>query len=233
MLKNTIEILKFFSCNVIRMLKAILTGFHPQWGIKKSPSGELAKLWQGSINSTEVEVKSLVLPNEFVAASEVLCSEIQSFQPHFVLMFGAAFKEKPIRIERFFINIENSPMGDNTKIPVKDRHIIDGGPAAYESTLPVQDLIEILGNSEIKSIPSFSAGQHTCNSLAYRTIHWLNTNPIPHPIAAGFIHVSFPNSFGIIEDSGWSVSTFEEITKASIILVNETARWYGRTYQNE
>lgn len=214
------------------MLKAILTGFHPQWGLKKSPSGELAKLWQSTLNTTEAEVKSLVLPNEFKAASETLQSEIINFQPNFILMFGASFKEKPICIERFFINSENSVMGDNTRIPVKDRCIIENGPSAYESTLPVHELVEILENAQIKAVPSFAAGQHTCNSLAYRILHWLKNNPTSNPVYAGFIHVPFPNSFGVIEDSSSGTATFEEIVKASIILVDETARWYRRTHQN-
>ncbi len=215
-------------------MRVIVSGFDPIWGIKKTPSGELAKLWEeGSLKVPGVEVMGVVLSQKFEKCTEELCSEISSFKPHIVLMYGATQRNDPIRLERFAVNVEHSPMGDNTKIPVKERHIVKGGPAAYESTLPIHDLVETLNAEGIECKPSYHAGTHTCNSLMYGVLHWLQANPMEHPIAAGFVHISFPNDFGVIEDESWSTSTFSGIVQSSLSLVKATTDWYRSTYNVE
>ena len=93
-------------------MRCIITGFEAQYGIKRTPSGELAELWQsGALEVPGVEVKSLVLPQLF-SAHEILCTEIAAFKPNIVLMFGATQKNDPVRLERFAINIADSTMGD-------------------------------------------------------------------------------------------------------------------------
>ena len=213
-------------------MRIIVSGFEPIWGIKKTPSGELAKLWEdGSLEVPGVEVAGRVLPQKFGKSTEELCAEIAAFQPHAVIMYGATQHNDPVRLERFAVNVERSPMGDNTKIPVKERHIVQGGPAAYEATLPIHDLVDRLKDQGVDCKPSYHAGTHTCNSLMYGVLHWLQSNQLPHPVAAGFVHVAFPNDFGVIEDEMWSTATFSGIVKSSLLLVEAVAEWYQSTYQ--
>ncbi len=211
-------------------MRALITGFEPIWGIKRTPSGDLAKLWQdGSLAINGLEVQSLILPQVFGRCTEITCQAIRSFNPNFILMFGATQKNDPIRLERFAVNVERTPMGDNTKIPVlPDRPVLRGGPAAYESTLPIHWLIQALETEGVSCKASYSAGTHTCNSLMYGVLHFLAMTQIQ--AHAGFIHVPFPNEYGVIEDELWTTEPFDGIVKASLTLVEKMQLWFEQTY---
>ena len=215
-------------------MRILITGFEPIWGVKKTPSGDFAKLWQdGSLSIAGVEIKSLVLPQVYGKSTDIVVGEIAAWHPHAVLMFGATQHNDPLRLERFAINCEKTPMGDNTRIPIKDRPVVRGGPSAYESTLPVHRLVEHLNEMGIWSKASYKAGTHTCNSLMYGVLHWLATHETPHRIVAGFMHVSFPNEYGVIEDALWSTATFEGIVKAGLVLTEKVRDWYLQTQMGQ
>jgi len=213
-------------------VRVLLSGFTPIWGIKKTPSGELAKLWQsGALSVPGVEVTATVLPQQFGKSTELLCTDIQAVKPHIILMYGATQKNDPVRLERFAINLERSPMGDNTRIPVKERPVILGGPAAYESTLPVTDLVEELKENGVDCKPSYHAGTHVCNSLMYGVLHFLSLNSQPHHVMAGFIHIPFPNEYGVIEDELWTTATCNGIVDSSIELVRVSSEIYTEKFR--
>ena len=200
-------------------MKAIITGFEPIWGIKKTPSGDLAKMWKDKLVSVQgVDVKAFVLPQLFTKSTEMLISEINAFNPDFVLMYGATKKNNPVRFERFAVNVELSPMGDNSKIPVKERPIVIDGPGGYSTNLPVDYLVDSVGKSGVDAKTSQFAGTHVCNSIFYGIMHHINTNNLP--TLAGFIHMSFPNEYGVVEDGMWSTATFADLVKASVVTVD-------------
>jgi len=207
------------------MTRVLISGFDPQWGIHKSPSGDLAKIWLNKeVCVPDVEVHAIVLPQVFGKSSEILKAEAFLFQPDFILMYGATQKESPIRFERFALNIIDTVMGGNDKIPVLDTKVLHNGPAAYESNLPIKALVEHLKNVNISAIPSYSAGQHTCNELFYQMMHWLSFNPLSKSVGICFIHMAFPNNYGVIEDRNWKTPDFPELVRASM----ETVKFLSR-----
>lgn len=214
-------------------MRALISGFEPIWGIKKTPSCELARAWQSKEMPVPegTEVKAVILPQQFGVCTEIMCGEIASFKPHVVIMYGATPKNDPVRIERFAINCEMSPMGDNTRIPVKDRPVVAGGPSAYEPSLPVHYLVSKLQENGVPSKASMHAGTHVCNSMLYGVMHWLATNPMPHKVAAGFVHVAFPNSFGVIEDELWDTAQWPHLVRASTILLAELIAWRSSQFK--
>ena len=206
------------------MMKVIITGFDPIWGIKRTPSGDLASLWaSGQISVPGVDVKALVLPQLFGKSTDILISEMKAFDPDIVLMYGATKKNNPIRFERFAVNAELSAMGDNSRIPVDERPVKMNGPAAYASTLPIDYIVEYLDKNGIGSRSSQFAGTHVCNSIMYGILDHIHTNELP--ILAGFIHMSFPNEYGVVEDGMWTTPSFQELTKASVITVSAIKSW--------
>jgi pyroglutamyl-peptidase len=205
-------------------MRVLITGFDPIWGIKKTPSGDLAKLWQQSMISVPgVEVKALVLPQVFRQCTDIVISEIKAFRPQFVVMYGATKKNNPVRFERFGINCEMSVMGDNTKIPVEERQIVLDGPPAYGSTLPIDFLVECVNKSGVHATSSQFAGTHVCNSILYGVRHYIETNRLD--VKAGFIHMSFPNEYGVVEDGMWSTASFADLTRASLVTVKALKLW--------
>jgi len=212
-------------------VKILISGFEPIWGVKKTPSGELAKLWQRTdLPLPEgVETRSIILPQRYGVCTEMLCDQIKAFQPNVILMFGATMKKDPLRFERFAINAESSVMGDDSKVPIKDRPIVIGGPSAYESTLPISYLVDKLMESGTHARASFHGGTHVCNSLMYGVLHYLSTNPLDHKVAAGFMHVSFPNSFGVVEDDLWGTAEWPDLVRASFTIVREVSAYFFGT----
>lgn len=211
-------------------MKVLITGFEPLWGITKSPSGEVCKLWRdGLLTIKGVEVKALILPQEFGKSSNITCNEIQAYEPNIVLMFGATQHNDPLRLERFAINLEHTAIGDNTKIPVNERKVIHDGPAAYESHLPIHKLSEHLNSIGVDTRPSYFAGTHVCNSQFYKVLHFLSTFKAKNKICAGFVHIPFPNEYGVLENTSWSVSSFQGIARASVELMKATTLWYQST----
>lgn len=206
------------------MTKVLLSGFEPQWGIKKTPSGELAKVWaNGDVSIPGFSVRGIVLPQIFGKSSEILKNEAIRFKPDFILMYGASQHDSPIRYERFAINVIDTAMGDNNRIPIRDSSIIRGGPAAYETSIEILGMIEFLKSKGVNAIPSYHAGTHTCNELYYQITHWLSSNPFEHKVHACFIHCAFSNEFGVIEDRGFSTPSFSDIIKSSM----ETIQYLG------
>lgn len=206
-------------------MKVLITGFDPIWGIKKTPSGDLARLWQDKLLDVPgVEIKSIVLPQVFKKCTDIVISEIPSFKPDAIIMYGATKKNNPIRFERFAINAELSAMGDNSRIPVEERPVVYGGPAGYGTNLPVDELVKAIGSAGINAKTSQFAGTHVCNSIFYGVMHYITQNKLP--TVAGFIHMSFPNEYGVVEDGMWSTATFADLAKASLVTVQELNRWW-------
>lgn len=141
-------------------------------------------------------------------------------------MFGATQKNDPIRLEQFAINIKDSIMGDNSRIPINNIPIILGAAAGYCSTIPLKEILEGIKDEGVDSIISNHAGTHTCNELSFRVYDWLAKKPFPHYVGAVFIHVSFPNSFGVIEDHHWATATFEQLVKSSMCIIKAISAWY-------
>jgi pyroglutamyl-peptidase len=211
-------------------MRCLITGFEPQFGIKKTPSGELAKLWaDGMLSVPGVEVMAKVLPQVFGVAARDTCADIASFRPNIVIMYGATQKNDPIRLERFAVNVRNSAMGDNTMVPVRDQPVVFGGVPGYEASWPCAGLAEALTASGNKSVVSYHAGTHVCNDQFYTVMKWLSENDVGHPVAAGFVHMSFPNEFGVVEDRNWETSGFPGIVDASVKLVSIASDWYSKS----
>ncbi len=212
-------------------MRVLLSGFHPQWGWTRSPSHDLAKIWQDKLVSVEgVEVKSIILPQIFDQDGSIICNEIGSFKPNVILMVGVTPKNDPLRLEKFAVNAIDTPMGDNSRIAVKNRTIVLNGPPAYESTLPIDFLANHLNEAQIHTVVSFHAGTQACNHVMYQALHWLANNEMPHHVMAGFVHTSIPNSYGIVSDHHYPTATFEEIVKTSVILVKQCTNFYRENY---
>lgn len=208
-------------------MKMLMTGFEPAPGIDRTPSGELAKLWASEVMVEGLEVRSVVVPQVFRVCTRAAIAEIVSFKPDFILMYGAVPSNDAVRIERFFLNVEHSQMGDNTRVPVHDRRIVQDGPAAYETTLPYDFLLQRLDEAGVRSRLSYHAGVHTCNSISTGVLDFLARSGLRIP--CGFVHVPFPIefAFGIAEDET-GLMRWADIRRASAVLASSMAEHCSR-----
>lgn len=208
-------------------MRILVSGFEPAFGIKRTPSGELASMLKnGDMSVPGLSISGIVLPQIFRESTKHLLSAAASFKPDAIVMLGATPKSDPFRLERFAINIENTQMGDNSQIPVHNRQIVFNGPAAYEASWDCQKLSDFMKENHTSSSISYHAGTHTCNSIFYEVMHYLTLRGMVGQIKAGFVHMPFPNEFGISEHKG-STSSMSDLVSGLLVLLQGLGETYG------
>lgn len=87
--------------------------------------------------------------------------------------------------ERIAINIDDARMADNSGALVSERAVIEGGPDAYFSTLPVKEMVNAMKAAGVPAVISYSAGTFVCNHIFYALQHHLKGSGVK----SGFMHV--------------------------------------------
>ncbi|MGH2495576.1 MAG: pyroglutamyl-peptidase I [Ktedonobacteraceae bacterium] len=168
-------------------MKALVTGFEPFGPWQRNPSGETARHLDGA-TIIDLEVTGLVLPVSFARAAAPLIAAIDALRPDIVLNLGQG-GAVGVRVERTAVNRATSPIGgDNDGYDPQGNPIVEGGPDTYASTLPINEIVELLTNIKFDAAPSDSAGEFLCNYVMYTTLHHIATHN--YPMRAGFIHAS-------------------------------------------
>lgn len=129
------------------------------------------------------------LPVERFKAIEAALGHLGEYGPDLVIMLGESGGRYRINPERIAINVDDFRIPDNAGNKPVDETIIDGGPAAYFSTLPVRAIRERLVKARIPAAISNSAGTYLCNRLFYCVMHEIATANLP--ALAGFIHLPY------------------------------------------
>lgn len=168
-------------------MKIVVTGFEPFGPWQRNPSGEVARHLDGS-TIVDAEITGLVLPVSYKRAAAPLLAAIDEIQPDVVLNLGQG-AAVGVRVERSAVNRCTAPEGgDNDSYEPHGEPIVPGGPETYASTLPVNEIVDLLSNVKFNAAPSDSAGEFLCNYVMYTTLHHISTHQLP--IRAGFIHAS-------------------------------------------
>ncbi|HWO01429.1 MAG TPA: pyroglutamyl-peptidase I [Blastocatellia bacterium] len=170
------------------MKKLLLTAFEPFGGESVNPSLEAARqIREMSFQGDSVYVQEL--PVDRYRAIEVALETLSRIQPDIVIMLGEAGGRFRINPERVAINIDDFRIPDNAGNQPSDEPIVEGGPAAYFSTLPIRAITERLIAARIPAAISNSAGAHLCNRVFYSVMHAIALEGLA--IKAGFIHVPY------------------------------------------
>jgi pyroglutamyl-peptidase len=165
--------------------KVLVTGFEPFGGRSVNPSAlAVQALADREIEGHRVVVR--VLPVVFGAAAEAVSRAVDEVQPELVICVGEAGGRAEITVERVAINVDDARIPDNAGAQPIDRPVIEDGPVAYWSTLPIKAIVAELSRNGIAAAVSQTAGTFVCNHLFYSVMHALAKRP---DIRAGFIHV--------------------------------------------
>jgi len=168
------------------MTTVLLTGFEPFGGESTNPSWstvqEVARSWDGPEHIAAVE-----LPVDFAAVDDALLAALTRVRPDLVICVGQAGGTATLAVERIAINVDDARIPDNSGAQPIDEPIVDGGPAAYFSTLPIKSAVAELDRLGVPAVVSQSAGTYTCNHLFYRLMHELEGTDV----RGGFVHVPF------------------------------------------
>lgn len=104
-------------------------------------------------------------------------------------MYWTSRGRPDITIERVAINIDDARIADNEGNQPVDVPVVEEGPAAYWSTLPMKAIVKRLQAEGIPASVSQTAGTFVCNHLFYGLMHELENRD--KKIKGGFVHIPF------------------------------------------
>jgi pyroglutamyl-peptidase len=161
------------------MSKVLLTGFEPFRKASLNPSAEIVK------RISDPHVVTAILPVAYAQSAERLITLINEHSPDVVICLGQAEGRKEITPERVAINLDDARLPDNEGVLRNDVKILEDGPDAYFSTLPIKDFVEAIKAKGVPALVSLSAGAFLCNHVFYIAQNkFANTN-----VRSGFVHV--------------------------------------------
>ncbi|WP_408007857.1 pyroglutamyl-peptidase I [Pseudalkalibacillus sp. A8] len=196
------------------MRKLLLTGFEPFLDHGVNPTELIVKKLDGKTIGG-YQVIGRVLPVEFDRSAEVLLGYVQELEPDAVFSLGLAAGRDKITPERVAINVNDGVRDNKGQVPV-DEPIVEDGPDAYFSTLPIRKMVNTLKERGIPAEISNTAGTYLCNNVMYSVRHYLEKQG--KSIPAGFIHVpaSFELSVENIRLPGWPLETIRKAVEIAI-----------------
>lgn len=114
---------------------------------------------------------------------------IEKIGPDAVVCAGQAGGRCAVTVERLAVNVDDFSIPDNGGYQPRNLPIVEGGPDAYLSTLPIQEMVEAMRRAGVPAAISNSAGTYVCNHVMYGVAHYLAQH---RPTArSGFIHIPY------------------------------------------
>lgn len=169
----------------------LVTGFDPFGGEAINPSWEIARALDGvAIAGGDVVaiVHARRLPCVFGAALTSLNAALDELQPAVVLALGQAGGRTELSLERIAINVDDARIADNDGAQPVDTAIVDDGPAAYFTTLPIKAMVAGLRAAGHPAGVSQTAGTFVCNHVFYGLQHALRARV---GVKSGFMHIPY------------------------------------------
>jgi pyroglutamyl-peptidase len=167
----------------------LLTGFEPFDGEKINPAWEAVKALDGVEIAPGYHIVSRQLPCVFQRSLKVLEQTLHSLRPSLVIAVGQAGGRLDISLERVAINLDDARIPDNAGQQPIDTAVIEHGPAAYFSTLPLKAMLLALRHNGIPASVSQTAGTFVCNHVFYGLMHVLRD--YSSMVRAGFVHIPY------------------------------------------
>ena len=189
------------------MKRILITGFEPFGKASLNPSGEIVKRLSGE------NIVTAVLPVAYNSSATALLTLIEKHAPEIVIMLGQAEGRNQITPERIAINLDDARIADNEGVIRTNEEIIEGGPVAYKSTLPVVEIVDAIRAADIPAAISLSAGAFLCNHIFYIAQNKFEGSGV----RSGFIHVPLMDEQGD-EFPGLPTMPLDQMVKAIEII---------------
>ncbi len=143
------------------MTSVLITAFEPYNGWSANSS------WLSLVQLTydlpaEPAITTRLYPVDLVAVRERLAKDL-SGNFDYALHLGQAPGSTRLQLESLAINVG----GSSQQTPEEYRPLLVGGPAAYQSPLPLGDWAIMLRNAGVPAGVSYHAGTYLCNATLY------------------------------------------------------------------
>ena len=166
------------------MTKVLLTGFEPFGTATSNPSGEIVKQIIGD------NIVTAILPVTYAQSAERLLALIEQHNPDVVICLGQAEGRAQITPEKVAINLDDARLPDNAGVQRSDVKILDEGPDAYFTTLPIKEMVDAAKAAGVPASVSLSAGAFLCNHVFYVAQNKFADTKV----RSGFVHVPLMDS---------------------------------------
>ena len=168
-------------------MKILYTGFEPFGGETVNPSFDAVCLLPDVIAGAEVI--RLEVPTVFGRGAETMLEAVEARRPDVVICVGQAGGRCAVTPEYVAINYRRARIPDNAGQQPDGVPVLEGGPAAYFTTLPVHRIAARCREAGIPAEVSYTAGTYVCNDVMYALLHAVHCR-FPD-LRGGFIHVPY------------------------------------------
>jgi pyroglutamyl-peptidase len=195
----------------------LLTGFDPFGGDALNPSWLAVQ----ALHGRQVERHRIVaaqLPTVFGESLATLQRLIARHRPALVICVGQAGGRAALSLERVAININDARIADNRGAQPVDTPVVEHGPAASFTSLPIKAMLLALRREEVAAEVSQTAGTFVCNHVFYGLMHALAAQRGAPRTRGGFIHVPW------LPEQGAPSMALEELVRGLRIAVHTAVR---------
>jgi pyroglutamyl-peptidase len=149
-----------------------------------NPSGQLALEFDGkTIAGAQVVGRRFETSSATISSS--LSAALDEVAPVLTICLGLAPGRPALSLERVALNVRDFPLPDNDGVVYTDTPIIDNGPDARFSRLPIRAILHRWRENDIPGHISNTAGTYLCNQLFYLAC----AEGAARGIDAGFVHI--------------------------------------------
>ena len=163
----------------------LITGFDPFGGGSINPAWEAVKLLPDTIGSFQLH--KLEIPTVYGQGAAKVLEAAGEIRPDLILCVGQAGGRSAVTPERIAVNIRDAKIADNDGNKPIGEFVVDGGPAAYFTTVPVKAMADAILAAGLPGMVSNSAGAFVCNDTLYLLLHHFAGTET----WVGFIHVPY------------------------------------------
>ncbi|TCS84198.1 pyroglutamyl-peptidase I [Tepidibacillus fermentans] len=201
------------------MKKLLLTGFEPFLEYPINPTEKIVKELNGKTVG-HYQIFGHILPVDYKKAADELFNVFDQVKPDVVISLGLAAGRNRVTPERVAINCNDGPV-DNQGNVLTDEEIVQDGPAAYFSTLPIRKMVQALQEVGLPSEISNTAGTYLCNHVMYSMLHKIAKEGLS--VRAGFIHIPASHELAIKNRSlpSWSHTQLVQAIETIIRVLDE------------
>lgn len=169
--------------------RVLITGFEPFGGFHTNPAQEVARAM-----GRQQGIAAHILPVEFDQCVPQITELVGELRPQVALCLGLAPTREVLSLERVAINLIDARIPDEAGRQPVDVPVIEEGPAAYFTTLPVKAMRRAAESAGISAELSLSAGTYGCNAVMYAALHAAGGGT-----RAGFVHLPPAASLSLAE----------------------------------
>lgn len=164
----------------------LLTGFEPFGGEKVNPSILACRRLTGK-KYNGYTVKDEEIPLRFTEIRGTIEGYIKAYTPAAVICTGQGGGSW-LNLERVAVNVADvTKTTYNCGTKPQDATLVEGGPTAYFTKLPIRRLLGKVRAGGVPAEISNSAGAFGCNQIFYHLMDYVARENLGIP--AGFIHV--------------------------------------------